>query len=81
MFNPNDPHYYDDLNVDKLKEMRPSLSEAEIKKIYRIFAGYLPEDGEVESEKILKDDKSCPDCEDLQKLGNQKFSSKKIHRL
>ena len=79
--NPNDPHYYDDLNVAKYKAMRPSLSETEIKQIYRMFQGYNPKDGKIESEELLKKYKGGPECEDLQRSGNQKFSSTKIHRL
>ena len=65
--NPSDPHFYDKLDVGKYRAMRPSLSETEIRQIYRMFMSYEPKDGLIRSDELLKRYRGGPECEDLQR--------------
>ncbi len=65
--NPNDPHFYDGLNMAKYRSMKPSLSETEIKQIYRMFMSYNPKDGRICSDELLKKYKGGPECDELQR--------------
>ena len=69
-----DPHYYDEINVAKYKNIRPNLSETEIKQIYRMFQNYNPKNGLIKSNELLKKYKGGPECEDLQRYFNKKSS-------
>ena len=65
--NVNDPHFYDNLNVYGYRQIRPSLSEKEIKQIYRMFHSFEPKNGEIKSDDVLEKYRDGPDCEQLKR--------------
>ena len=66
-----DPHFYDDININKFRTIRPSLSETEIKQIYRMFHSFDPKNGLIRSDELLKKYKIGPECDDLQRCANK----------
>ena len=63
--NPNDPHFYDHLDVPYYQRQKPTLNEREVKQIYRMFVSYDPKNNEIKSEDVLRTYADGADCEDL----------------
>ena len=63
--NPNDPHFYDHLDVPYYQRLKPSLNEREVKQIYRMFVSYNPKNGVIKTDDVLQTYADGADCEDL----------------
>ena len=61
--NPDDPRFYDGLNLDNYRQRRPDLQESEIKQIWQVFHTFNPEQGEIQRKDLLNKYTDDPEWE------------------